>query len=201
MPAEDAVEVTAHAAHIFEDLGIAYFIVGSLASSAHGIPRSTQDIDVVADLRQCDPVRLAKAFVPLFYLDQDRIADAIAKGGSFNIIHLETMFKVDVFVLRNEQPFLEEMSRRVSIPFRDDPGSTLWVASAEDTVVQKLRWYRLGGGVSDRQWQDAIGVLRVSSRRSPLDRNYLQRQSAALGVGDLLEAALAQAGLGGNESR
>ena len=90
---------------------------------------------------------------------------------------------------------MEELNRRVSIAFQNDPGNRLWVASAEDTVVQKLRWYRLGGGTLDRQWQDVIGVLRVTFRRGPLDMSYLRRQAAALGVADLLGAALEQAGL------
>jgi len=195
MPAGDAIEVTARVVAILENLEIPYFVVGSLASSAHGIPRSTQDIDIVADFRRCDPTRLAGALATEFYLDPDRIVDAIEKGGSFNIIHLATMFKVDLFVLGSEAPFVEEMNRRVSIAFRDDPDNRLWVASAEDTVVQKLRWYRLGGGISDRQWQDVIGILRVTSRRGPLDMSYLRRQAAALGVSDLLEAVLSQAGL------
>jgi hypothetical protein len=139
MPADDAIEVTARVAGILESCGIPYFVVGSLASSAHGIPRSTQDIDIVADLRRCDIGCLAGAFAADFYLDPDRIVDAIRRGGSFNIIHLATMFKVDIFMLQGEAPFVEEMNRRVSIAFRDDPGSRLWVASAEDTVVQKLR--------------------------------------------------------------
>lgn len=195
MPADDAIQVTARVASILEGLGIPYCVVGSLASSAHGIPRSTQDIDIVADLRQCDPMRLVDAFASLFYIDPDRVVDAIARGGSFNIIHLATMFKVDIFALLSEPPFLEEMNRRVAVPFGDVPDGKLWIASAEDTVVQKLRCFRLGGGISNRQWQDVIEVLRVSSRRATLDKVYLQRQSAALGVGDLLETALAQAGL------
>jgi hypothetical protein len=75
-----------------------------------------------------------------------------------------------------------------------DPERTAYVASAEDTVLTKLEWYRMGSEVSERQWRDVLGVLKVQAER--LDLAYLRRWAAALGVADLLEQALSQAGQG-----
>lgn len=183
--------VTLRVARALERLGVRYLIGGSLASSFHGVPRATNDADVVAELPGSKVRALVEDLQAEFYVDADMIHDAIQRGASFNVIHLGTMFKVDVFILRREAMLLEEMSRRIEHRIGDGPDERAFFASPEDTVLQKLDWYRRGQGVSDRQWTDVLGVLKV--QRDKLDLEYLRRWAPELRVADLLERALGEA--------
>jgi hypothetical protein len=117
------------------------------------------------------------------------IRGALRTRGSFNLIHLRTAYKVDVYVPKDrlfDRAELER-SRTQAIPLAD---GSIWqapVASAEDTVLAKLDWFRQGGEVSDRQWRDVIYILRL--RKAELDASYLRRAADAIGVADLLERA------------
>ena len=111
------------------------------------------------------------------------------RRASFNVIHFATAFKVDVFILRSDPYARMEMSRRMFIRVADQPPRDLAVATAEDTILQKLRWFERGGGVSDRQWNDVLGLIKT--RSAGLDREYLAIWAADLGIVGLLQAALA----------
>ena len=115
------------------------------------------------------------------------------RRSSFNIIYLETMFKVDVFVLKNDPLAREEMRRRQRVLVDEESGRAIDVASPEDTVLQKIAWYRLGGSTSQRQWDDILGVLKV--QRYDLDREYLERWAVHLDVPDLLRQAFRDASI------
>jgi hypothetical protein len=117
--------------------------------------------------------------------------EAVRKRSSFNIIHLGTMFKVDMFVSKNDDFSRNEMSRREKAGLEEEIGGDLFVASAEDTLLHKLSWFHAGGRISERQWKDALGILRIQGEK--LDRIYLARMSDAVGVKDLLEKAYSEA--------
>ena len=184
------LEVLLQVAHTFEQLGVDYVVVGSFASSARGRARATADVDLVADLRAEHVPSLAGAFADAFYLDEGAIRRAIAGHRSFNLIHLDSMLKVDVFIpppdgFRREQ--LRNRRREAVVP---EPEQWVYIATAEDTILAKLEWYEKGGRVSERQWSDVLGVLEVQTGR--LDVGYLRATAAELGLGELLELALEQ---------
>jgi hypothetical protein len=171
-----------------ESLGISYFIGGSFASAVHGVLRATLDADLVADLRLEHAEPLARALADAFYVDADAIRDAVRHRNSFNVVHLETMFKVDVFVLKDRPFDQSELARRSTQVIASDPERTAYVASAEDTILAKLEWYRMGGEISERQWGDVLGVLKAQSDR--LDHDYLRHWATELQVLDLFNRAL-----------
>ncbi len=189
MATDSALEVALLVAETFEKLGVDYLVGGSLASSLHGEPRSTQDVDFVADLRREHVPRWIALLGEDFYVDEERVKGAIRRKRSFNIIHLATMFKADIFIPSEERTTRLEMSRREHYELAGGRG--LWVASAEDIVIQKLIWFRLGNEVSDRQWRDVLAVIKV--RGEDLDRRYLDELAEQTGLGGLLQRAFKEA--------
>jgi hypothetical protein len=174
-----------------EKLNVRYLIGGSLASALYGVPRATMDADLVADLRMENAEPLARALADAFYVDAEMIRDAVRQQRSFNVIHLDTAFKVDVFV-RKKRAFDEsQLARRTRQIVATDPERTAFIASAEDTILAKLEWYRLGGETSERQWHDVLGIVKAQGER--LDIGYLREWAAQLGVADLLERVLNEA--------
>lgn len=158
----EPVLVVARLARTFDTLGIRYVVGGSVASSLYGIPRATQDVDIVADVRLSHVEGITKALEGDFYVDADMIRDAIKRRASFNVVHLETMFKADVFILQGDSWSREEMARARTEQLDIPEGKvTIRFASPEDTVLHKLIWYKLGNQISDRQWSDILGVLKV----------------------------------------
>lgn len=187
----EAVEVTLKVTDVFERLGIPYLIGGSFASTLYGMVRTTQDSDIVAEMQLEHIKPFVLALQSEFYLDEEMIAEAIQSNSSFNIIHRDTIFKVDVFVPR-PCPFLQsQLARAQRQTFIFDTEVSAKFASPEDTILSKLEWYRMGGEVSDRQWRDVLGVLKT--RAGDLDLAYLREWASELKVSDLLERALKEA--------
>jgi hypothetical protein len=185
-------EVNLEVAGVFDDMNVPYFLGGSLASSTHGIYRATADSDFIAWLVPAQAGDFVARLGDGYYSDTEAIRDAASRCGSFNVIHLGTMYKVDVFVPRLSEFPKSQMSRRVGLEV-DGDGPLLYFASPEDTILSKLDWYRLGGETSDRQWNDILGVLKVQGDR--LDFAYLDRWAAELRVADLLARARDDAGV------
>jgi len=187
----EPVAVTLRVVEALESLGVSYVIGGSFASSIYGAYRLTADSDLVADLRLEHVEPLVNVLSDGFYLDTESIREAVRTRRSFSLLHLETMFKVDVFIPKPRPFDRAQLDRRVRQVVSSDPERTAYVASVEDSILAKLEWYRLGNEVSDRQWQDVQGMLKAQAGR--LDLPYLRQSAAGLGVADLLERALTEA--------
>ncbi|MCA1598791.1 MAG: hypothetical protein LC769_07170 [Chloroflexi bacterium] len=176
-----------------ERLGVPYYIGGSLASGVHGSYRATADADIVADLHEDQVDSLTRMLEGQFYADAEMMRDAIQHRASFNLLHLDTGFKVDVFITKGRPFDRSQFERRVSAPIKPDGEYSVYLADAEGTILAKLEWYRLGNEVSDRQWTDIVGVLKV--RAGVIDRDYLRHWAARLGLSDLLARAFDDAGI------
>ena len=188
----EPLQVTLQVIDALEELGAAYWVGGSLASALHGVARSTLDSDLVADISLAQVDDLVVALDGTFYIDGEMIREAILHQGSFNLIHRATMFKVDVFLLK-ERPFDQvQLERRQEQIVTADPERKAYICTAEDIILAKLEWYKAGGEISERQWRDVMGVLRVQAGH--LDMEYLQEWAAELDVLDLLEKAISDIG-------
>ena len=172
---------------ILENLEIRYHLGGSFASAIHGVPRQTMDADMVVDLDAARVPSLVAGLKSNFYVDPEVAADAVSRRGSFNVIHLGSGFKVDFFVKGNSDFDELELERSELYQIVADPPRLAYVKTAEDTVLRKLQWYVDGGGVSDRQWRDVLGVLLTGG--DDLDRDYLQLWADRLGLGEVLNRA------------
>jgi hypothetical protein len=177
----------------FDALGVDYFVGGSIASMVFGEPRLTVDADLVARLLGRHAHPLVERLGTEFYADLPAIKAAIQDGGSFNLIHLETMVKVDVYVTWRTEFAQSQFARRLRRNVGLDEPLELYLATPEDTVLAKLDWFRKGGEVSDRQWRDVLGVLKVQA--AALDFAYMRDWAARLQLTPLLLRALADAGL------
>lgn len=194
MSASPLLQALEPVVRVFEALGIAYYIGGSVASSAYGIARATLDVDLVADISGHQIKPLANQLRDNYYIDEDRVGDAVSLRSSFNLIHLESMIKVDVFVVRNRSYDRLALTRARSESLDEaQPDIRFYFASPEDVILNKLDWYRQGGGVSERQWNDVLGIFKA--QQSAVDIGYLRRWAHELGLSDLLLRALQEAGM------
>ena len=190
---DEAFQVLLEVTRVLEELDVPYVVGGSLASSLHGIPRSTQDADLVAALRTEHIQPFIGRVEGTFYVSPERVEAAVRRRTSFNLIHLKTMIKVDLFVFSETPLAKQEMARRQALSIPGEPEAHLQIASPEDTILQKLLWYRKGGGVSERQWNDILGVIKVQGRA--LDLGYLKEWAERSGIEDLLAQAFIDSGM------
>lgn len=180
--------ITAKVTGVLEKLKVRYFIGGSLASTLFGMVRTTQDADIVAELSQEHVEEFVGQLISEFYIDKEMIVAAIDRRSSFNIIHRESIFKVDIFI-PEMRPFMKaQLGRARRQILSIEPPSEAFFATPEDTLLAKLEWYRLGGEVSERQWRDVLGILGVQG--DSLDFDYLRDWARELKVNDLLDRAL-----------
>jgi hypothetical protein len=178
-------------ASLLEQQRITYVLVGSLASSMHGMYRSTADIDIVADVHSEQVIPLLTALQENFYVDEHAVREAIDRRQSFNAIHFDSVFKVDIFIPKSDEFSRKQIERRELRKLAPDIEQMVYVATAEDTILAKLRWYNSGGRVSNNQWTDVVGIIGGSSSR--LDLDYLRDWAGKLGLTELLDQAFKEA--------
>ncbi|MDQ3335180.1 MAG: hypothetical protein M4D80_08460 [Myxococcota bacterium] len=171
-----------------QNAGLTHMVVGSFASSVHGVPRTTQDLDIVIDP---DPSKL-DAFVQAldpdsYYVDIDVARQALRRRSMFNVIEMRTAWKVDLIIRKDRAFSIEELDRRIELPIF---GILAPVATAEDTIISKLEWAR--AGESERQLVDVAGILRV--RDATLDHHYIERWISAFELAEFWQRAKELAG-------
>jgi hypothetical protein len=188
---ESPFSVLSLVASILERQQIDYVLVGSLASSIHGMYRATADIDIVADVKPAQVAPLLAALQDNFYVDELAIRDAVERRQSFNAIHFDSVFKIDIFIPKNDRFSRNQLERRELRQIAPDIEQMVYVATVEDTILAKLRWYHSGGKVSNTQWADVVGMIGASATR--LDRDYLNKWAVTLGLPDLLGKAFDEA--------
>jgi predicted nucleotidyltransferase len=190
---ESPFEVLSHVTRALEEQGVMYVVVGSFASSMRGLYRMTADIDIVADLQPAQVHSFVESLQEKFYIDEQAVRRAVSRHGSFNAIHFDAVFKVDIFVAKGDDFTRQQLARRRAEKITPDAPQEIYVATAEDTLIAKLLWYRSGGEVSRVQWSDVLGI--VGTQGSGLDVEYLRDWAMRLEVSDLLERLLGEAGL------
>jgi len=178
-------------ATLLDGLSIPYALGGSMASSLLGEPRSTSDIDIAVRLDANVGEELLLAARAEFYVPLESAREAIRTHSSFNLVDTPNALKVDLFVLGDGLLDRMQIERRQLLAIPGTPEG-IWVSSAEDQVLRKLDWFRSAGGISDRQWRDVVGILRV--HHDLLDRAYLDRCANEVDLTELLDQALGDAG-------
>lgn len=192
MKSPDLIEAIKPVIYVFDNLLIPYYIGGSVASSVYGIARATLDIDIVADIKTENISGIMNELKSDYYIDQDMIKNAILNKSTFNLIHLQTMIKIDVFIYNNDLYGKESMRRKRLDTIEDDKSILYSFSSPEDIILNKLLWYKKGNQISDRQWSDVTGVIKIQS--NSLDKLYLIKWANELNIMDLLEKAFTDAG-------
>jgi hypothetical protein len=179
-----------HLVDVFAQLSISYRVVGSVASSAQGMIRATLDVDMVVVLESRHIPQLAARLKPHYHFDEELALEAITRGSSFNLIHIDTMIKIDVFVL-GKRPYDKISFERERLETIDD--LTLSFKTPEDVILGKLEWFVQTDKTSERQWRDVVGLLKVQGNL--LGTEYMRQWAKELGVDDLLEQAFLEANI------
>lgn len=188
----DPITLALRVAAILEEHGIDYALGGSLASSAFGEARGTVDVDMAIQMKRQQLDDLVDSLEIDFYVPPQAAQHAVEQQTSFNLID-EAGFKVGLFVLGSSPLDRRQIDRRQRIVVQDDPPQHLWVTAPAEQVLRKLEWYQLGGSVSERQWRDVVGILRMQG--ATLDLADLMQAATSMGLGSLLDAALNDADL------
>ncbi|MEO8231754.1 MAG: hypothetical protein ABI638_05705 [Ignavibacteriota bacterium] len=174
-----------------DESSIGYFIGGSIASSAYGIARATMDVDMILNIA---PFQVKSFFDKLkgkYYIDIEIINDALVNKSSFNILHLDSMLKIDFFILKDQTYPLNAFQRRIQSSLDDSDDSVkVFLCSPEDIIISKLEWFKLSDESSERQWSDILGVVKV--QKNNLDKEYLKHWAIQLDLFNLLQKAFEQ---------
>ncbi len=188
----EPVEILPLVTAALDRLGIPWVVGGSIASSIHGEPRLTNDADLVVEISLEGVRKLTASLVDSFYVSKEAAEEAVRNHSSFNVIHTESLVKIDLFVLRDDPLDREQMRTRQRYLIDEKGGREIYVSSPEIAVLRKLDWFRQGGEISDRQVMDAAAIIKVQGDR--LDMDYLGGWADRLGLRQLLERAVRAAG-------
>lgn len=187
MAALSFLEVARQVVLAIEAAGGACAVTGSVAGIVQGVVRATQDVDLVIELAPWRAAAFIAALGPDFDVDEPSLVEALQQERPWNIFHSPTMTRIDLFPLKDEPLANAAFRRRVSVTL--EGGGRLPVLAPEDLVVQKLRWFRVGGEVSENQWRDVVGLLNANPS---LDVDWLEHSARMGGVLDLLTRARAE---------
>ena len=181
---EDLVDALSPVVSALRGLGVRHYVGGSVASSFHGAARSTMDVDLVCELTEDGICPFIQSIGTDYYASETAMREAVRRKACFNLIHLPTSFKVDVFVSRGRPFDVESMERASMQRIGETRFVELAICTAEDSIISKLEWYRLTNETSERQWDDVSRVLDVLGE--DVDCTYLFRAAQSVGVEDLL---------------
>jgi hypothetical protein len=176
-------EVLGFVATTLEQCGIAYMIVGSFASNRYGLSRATHDADLLVKIDAAGIDLLSHSLGDEFYFDVEGAKESLQFGIMLNAVHYATGFKIDLIILKNRPFDQEEFRRRRLVDFADQK---CWFATAEDTILAKLEWSKIGE--SERQFLDAVNIGKVQKQN--LDFDYLRQWANDLQISDLFEKLL-----------
>ena len=190
---EEVIDVTLRVVATLEAMNIAYVVGGSLAGVMYGMNRTTNDADIVADILLEHAPHLIQQWKDEFYISADALLDAIDHHSTFNLIHLATMYKVDIFIPKPRAFDAAQLINGRRSKLIADSVQEVVVASAEDTVLAKLEWHQLGEQTSGRQWEDILTILKHKGLQ--LDLEYMRSMAMELEVTNLLMRALSEAGI------
>ena len=188
MSETSGLEVLAGFVETLESLGIVYAIGGSMASSIYGHVRFTQDADVTIEPFEEKTDEFYESLKGDYYISREAMLEALRTKGSFNIIHIESAFKIDIFICKTEPFYRQVIARRKMMKLDESVQKEFYVVSVEDIILLKLIWYREGGFSSEQQFKDVLGVVQVQEEK--MDFDYLRAWSERLGVTDLLSKLL-----------
>lgn len=188
--ADDLLQALEPVADALRSMGVRFYIGGSVASSFHGALRSTIDVDVVCELEEVDASEFIRKLGDDYYVSEPAVRTAIRRKSCFNLIHLPTAFKVDVFISRGRPFDVRAVARAELGSLGGERSLSVPIASLEDVIVIKLECYRLGGDVSQRQWDDVSRLVRIAGQAA--DFEYLRRAADSVGVADLLARLLGE---------
>jgi hypothetical protein len=163
--ADESLAVLAEVIAVLERLNIVYALGGSWASSLHGERRFTHDPDLSVQPFPGQEKALVESFGPDYYVSRQAVDEAMQRRSSFNIIHLPTSFKVDIFVRKDRSFEQSALARRRAHRYEEPSGASVYVLTPEDIILYKLEWFQIGGAISERQWNDILGVFKMQAER------------------------------------
>lgn len=169
-------------------LGVRHYIGGSVASTLHGAIRSTMDVDLVCGLTELQVDSFITDCGDDFYVSRTAARDAVRRRACFNLIHLPTSYKIDVFVNRGRQFDEAALARAQPTTLGPPATESIPVATVEDSIIAKLEWFRLTDETSERQWDDVSKLVRLHG--GTVDLDYLRTMADSIGVRDLLDRVL-----------
>ena len=185
------IQVLERLADVFDTLGIPYAIGGSIASSMYGTVRFTRDADIGVYPFPMVADKFYERLKDEFYVNEQAMQEALGCCGSFNIVHFETAFKIDLFLLGPSDFERQLLVRSKMVRLGESPESDLCFVSPEDVILLKLRRLNESDAFSESQWDDILGVLAVQGRA--LDFGYLHEYAEVLHIQELLERSVAEA--------